>query len=171
MYFKLAFATISLLASTNARAQAGTSVYAEVLGPTGTYALGIEHTIFRVDRTQIVGRAGASYSIESNLLPGNPYPHVLAIPVAAFIRVPVGVIGRVPLSVEAEGGTTLARPYGAVTRFFLSEGQTFAFFPHAMASVRTDLLGERLFVRAGVTMGGVGRRGSFAPAASIGVGL
>ena len=171
MIRQIVLLAVVLAAPAVTRAQARTALYAEALGPTGAYALGVEQTVFRADRTQFGVRAGVSYSIESKLLPGDPDPHVLAIPVAALIRVPVARVGRAPVSIEAEGGATLARPYGLVTRFFLSPGQTFGVSPHAMASVRADLFGNRMFVRAGLTMGGVGRAGEITPAASIGLGL
>ncbi|MEL6615993.1 MAG: hypothetical protein AAFQ43_09665 [Bacteroidota bacterium] len=144
-----------------------TAVYAEALGATDRYSIGAEHAVTRVNDAAISLRIGVSYTDEGSA--ETSQRRVFAVPAGVLLRVPL-LSGRWPVYLEAEGGLMFARWDGPFNEIDPSPGESFRLFPHASGFVRTRVAGP-VFVRGGVTAGGLRSRGEWSPTVGVGVGL
>lgn len=161
-----------MLASSASAQPRGTAVYAEGFGPSGSYAVGVEQSLVERETSRIAARLGASLYREPSTPGLDDTGRIAAFPAALAVLVSLGDVASVPVSFELEGGATFARWWGPVDRFHPVPGQTFRIFPHGAMSLRGDLADGRLFVRGGVTLGGVQDEGTdVTPLLGVGVGL
>lgn len=166
-----ATAMLMMASASQSSAQSGsTAIYADILGPSGSYALGVDQVVYRAGSSDLSIRLGGSYFREADVVGGLESAQIVAFPLAGAARVPLGRIASLPVSVEAEGGVSFARWWGGVTRFTTSPGESFRLFPHASAMVHVGL-GRSIFARGGVTLGGVRGGGDVAPVAGVGISL
>ena len=133
-----------------------TALYADALGPTGAYAVGVEQAILTSDTgdRQLRLRAGASYWTE------DPYLFVSGLEPDRVVTVPLGAaalfsLGRplgIPTAFEFGGGFVIVRRESE--RYRNSSGGMLLTAPgYAEAAVRGSF-GSRVGVRAGVAVGG-----------------
>lgn len=148
MHQLLALAAL-LAFSTGASAQ--TSLYAEVLGATGSYAVGVEQgVVASVDGgRRLAVRAGASYRTD-RLVPGGSLDHVIAVPAGAVVSFSLGRPLGIALASDFGAGAVFERRSGGR---FGELGESFALPRYAEALLQARL-SERLAVRAGVLAGG-----------------
>lgn len=141
------------LAAASASAQPGarpTAVYAELAGPTGAYALGVERAVWTAaaGERQLRLRAGASYWTE--WLADDVTDRVFTVPLGAAALFSLGRPVGVPAAFEFGAGAVFVRRsgphYGLV-------GESFALPAYAEAAVRAEVAG-RVGARVGVAVGG-----------------
>ena len=147
-------AVVLVVAASTASAQPGsrsTTLFADALGPTGAYALGVERAVWTSassDR-QLRLRAGGSYWTESYLLNG-PTERVITAPFGAAALFSLGRPLGVPAAFEFGAGAVFVRRSGPQYGF---AGENFALPTYAEAAVRASL-GSRVGLRVGVAVGG-----------------
>lgn len=136
-------------------ASAQTTLYAEALGATGSYTLGIQRGLLSSqDGNRCLSvRAGASYRTErlEILVPlDGPVDHILAIPASLGTTFGLGQQFGVPLSAEFGVGAVFVRRSGGR---FEGVGERFEIprFAEALLGVQTS---ERVSVRLGALVGG-----------------
>ncbi len=167
-------AALLALAASAPSAQTGqpsTALFADALGPSGAYAVGIEQAVWTAGASerQLRLRLGASYWTETDFLDG-PTERVITGPAGAAALFSLGRPLGVRTAFEFGAGAVFVRrsgpPYGSV-------GESFALPAYAEAALRARL-GDRVGLRAGVSVGGEeselagdGAR----PVVGVGVGL
>lgn len=169
-------AALALLVSA-ASAQPGarpTAFTAEVLGPTGAYALGLERAVWTASagERQLRLRAGAAYWTRTVFL-DSPTEHVLTVPLGAAALFSLGRPAGVPTAFEFGAGAVFVRRGG---EHFGTVGEDFALPAYAEVAVRAALA-DRVSARAGVAVGGADADvtgyfgGGVRPVAGVAVGL
>lgn len=164
------FATVSV-----ASAQTGTSataLYADALGPTGTYALGVEHAVLASadGARQLKLRAGASFWTEQNAGSDRPADRVLAVPVGAVAVFSLGSPLGVPAAFEFGGGAVIERQWGWRYDQLTGRSGVTTTAGYVEAAVRARV-GQRVVARAGVMTGPDDWRGRTITRPVFGVGL
>jgi hypothetical protein len=144
----LALAAASASAQPDARS---TAVYADAIGPTGAYSLGVERAVWTASASerQLRLRAGAAYWTRK-AFPDSPTEHVLTVPFGAVALFSLGRPVGVPAAFEFGAGAVFVRRGGA---HFGTVGEDFGLPAYAEAAVRAALA-ERIGVRAGAAAGG-----------------
>ena len=145
---------VSLLFASAASAQ--TTLYAEALGATGAYSVGVQQNVLSSDGgdRRLTVRIGASYRTDRlfSLGPDNqaPIDHVLAIPVAVAATFGLGQQRGVPLSAEFGAGAVFVR---RGSERFEGLGESFALprFAEALLGAQPS---DRVAVRLGALIGG-----------------
>ena len=151
---RLVLLTLAAFASA-AAAQTGarpTAVYADVLGPTSAYAVGLEHAVWTsadADR-QLRVRAGASYWSERAFGLEFQDDRVVAVPAGGLALFSLGRPLGLPAAFEFGAGAVAVRRSGPR---YADVGERFALRPYGETAVRAAL-GGRVVVRAGATVGG-----------------
>ena len=133
-----------------------TALYADALGPTGAYAVGVEQSILTSDTgdRQLRLRAGASYWTEDPYFFGSGLEpdRVLTVPLGAAALFSLGQPLGIPAAIEFGGGFVVVRRESE--RYRNSSGGMLLSAPaYAEAAVRASF-GSRVGVRAGVAVGG-----------------
>lgn len=156
---RLLLTAVLLIAASAVSAQSltrSTALYADALGPTGAYAVGVEQTILKsaLGDRQLRLRAGASYWTEDPYFVGSELERdrVLTVPLGAAVLFPLGRPLGVPAAFEFGGGFVVVRRESE--RYRNSSGGMLLTAPaYAEAAVRASF-GSRVGVRAGVAVGG-----------------
>lgn len=170
MTHRLLVVVLALVASASS-AQSSTLLFADALGPSGAYALGVEQAVWTSDASerQLRLRLGASYWTETYLLDG-PTDRVITVPAGAAALFSLGRPLGVPTAFEFGAGAVFVRRSGPQ---YGSVGESFALPAYAEAVVRARLAGP-VGLRVGAAVGGAesewvgdGAR----PVVGIGVGL
>ena len=147
----LAAGLLALAAAASAQPAPRTALYADAVGPTGLYALGVERAVWTAGagERQLRLRAGAAYWTESIFFDA-PTDHVLTVPVGVATLFSLGRPLGLPAAFEFGGGAVFVRRGGE--RFGIV-GESFALPAYGEAAVRVAV-GGGVGVRAGLTAGG-----------------
>ena len=142
-----------VLAAAPVSAQPGarpTAVYADALGPTGAYALGVERAVWTAaaGERQLRLRAGAAYWTE--WLADDVTDRVITVPFGAAALFSLGRPAGVPAAFEFGAGAVFVRRSGP---HYVGVGEDFGLPAYAEVAVRTALA-DRVGLRTGVAVGG-----------------
>ncbi|PAP75247.1 hypothetical protein [Rubrivirga marina] len=167
-------ASLFVLAASPSSAQTGqrsTVVFADAIGPTGAYALGVERAVWTsaASERQLRLRLGASYWTETFLLDG-PTDRVITVPAGASALFALGRPLGVPAAFEFGVGAVFVRRSGSR---YGSVGERFTLPAYAEAALRAGL-GDRVGLRVGASVGGEASElagGGVRPVVGVGVGL
>jgi hypothetical protein len=173
MRFALAVALAVAASAASAQPVAPTTtLYADALGPTGTYALGAEHAVLASadGARQLRLRAGAAFWTEQNSGPDRPADRVVAVPVGAAALFSLGRPLGVPAAFEFGGGAVVEYDWSWWHSRFAGHRGTTELVGYAEAGVRAAI-GRRAVVRAGVATGMRDWRGRSQTRPVFGVGL
>ncbi|MEM1054749.1 MAG: hypothetical protein AAGI52_04430 [Bacteroidota bacterium] len=172
----LAVLALALALAASAAAQPGqraTTLYADVWGPTGAYALGVERAVWTASESEreLRLRLGVAYWTEA-LFPNGPSDRVLTIPAGATALFSLGEPLGVPAAFEFGLGAVFVRRSGERFGFV---GESFALPVYSEAVVRAAL-GSRAGLRVGAVIGGEDSQwsvdaGGIRPVIGVGVGL
>lgn len=148
-------------------------LYAEAVGATGAYAIGVERAVWTADagERQLRLRAGASYWTDRVFLDG-PRDRFVTVPVGASALFTLGRPLDVPAAFEASGGVVLVRldREGSPAS---GGGARLSAPAFAELAVRLAVAG-RVGLRVGAAVGGVDRAwgaDGARPVVGLGVGL
>jgi hypothetical protein len=167
-------AALLALAASAPSAQTGqpsTALFADALGPSGAYAVGIEQAVWTAGASerQLRLRLGASSWTETDFLDG-PTERVITVPAGAAALFTLGRPLGVPTAFEFGAGAVFVRrsgpQYGPV-------GKSLALPLYGEAALRAAI-GDRVGLRAGASVGGEESElagDGVRPAIGIGVGL
>ena len=154
-------------------ARYSTGLYAEAVGPTGLYAVGVERAFAASDdgARRLSARVGVGYwTFQRTYRLGDRQPErTLVVPAGATAAFSLGRPLGVPAAFEFGVGAVFVRRSGPG---FGTVGESFALPPYAEAAVRASP--GRLAVRAGAVVGGESEEWGFAgprPVFGLGFGL
>ena len=155
-------AVLAVAAAPVASAQTGsrsTALFADALGPTGAYALGVEQAVLAsaTGERQLRLRAGVSYWTEDFFF-NSPTDRVLTVPLGAAALFSLGRPLGIPAAFEFGGGAVIVRreseryrsgnsPVGSLSGTLLTAPA------YGEVAVRASF-GSRVGLRAGVAVGG-----------------
>ena len=149
-------AVLAVVLAAAASAQPGarsTAIFADALGPTGAYAVGVEQAVLTsaAGERQLRLRAGVSYWTEDLFLNG-PTDQVLTVPLGASALFTLGRPLGIPTAFEFGGGFVIVRRESE--RYRNSSGGMLLTAPsYAEAAIRASI-GSRLGFRVGAAIGG-----------------